>query len=76
MHFASTCPDYNLTLLPFCHSVAHKEAFENAKILHRDISVGNILITNDGHGLLIDWDLSKYIKDLAMGARQGERSVI
>ena len=46
------------------------------KILHREISVGNILITNDGHGLLIDWVLSKYIKDLAIGARQGERSVI
>ena len=38
------------------------------KILHCNISVGNILITNDGHRLLIDWDLSKYIKDLSMGA--------
>jgi thiamine kinase-like enzyme len=30
-----------------------------AKILHRDISVGNILITSQGNGILIDWELSK-----------------
>jgi thiamine kinase-like enzyme len=34
-----------------------QEALEKAQILHRDISVGNILITTDGRGLLIDWDL-------------------
>ena len=68
MRFARHVP----IIIQLCyHSVAHKEAFENVKILHRDINVGNILITNDGHGLLIDWDLSKYIKDLAVGARQG-----
>jgi serine/threonine protein kinase len=30
-----------------------------AGILHRDFSPGNIIITSDGKGLLIDWDLSK-----------------
>uniref|UniRef100_A0A0W0FRP8 Protein kinase domain-containing protein n=1 Tax=Moniliophthora roreri TaxID=221103 RepID=A0A0W0FRP8_MONRR len=38
---------------------AHKGAYEQAKILHRDISVGNILITDEGDGLLIDWEFSK-----------------
>ncbi|KAF8514450.1 hypothetical protein BU17DRAFT_94560 [Hysterangium stoloniferum] len=38
---------------------AHRHAFYDAKILHRDISAGNILITSSGRGLLIDWDLSK-----------------
>ena len=30
-------------------------------ILHRDVSAGNILITEEGSGILIDWDLSKKI---------------
>ncbi|KAH7921106.1 hypothetical protein BV22DRAFT_1198444 [Leucogyrophana mollusca] len=39
---------------------AHKHAYEDAGILHRDISVGNIILKNDGTGgLLIDWDLCK-----------------
>ncbi|EEB89149.1 hypothetical protein MPER_12790, partial [Moniliophthora perniciosa FA553] len=37
---------------------AHKDALEKAGILHRDISVGNILITDEG-GMLIDWDFSR-----------------
>ncbi|KZV69778.1 hypothetical protein PENSPDRAFT_608208 [Peniophora sp. CONT] len=36
---------------------AHSVAYEKAKILHRDVSTGNILIDEDGHALLIDWDL-------------------
>ncbi|VDB91500.1 unnamed protein product [Peniophora sp. CBMAI 1063] len=36
---------------------AHAVAYEKAKILHRDISTGNILIDEHGHALLIDWDL-------------------
>ncbi|KAG0691993.1 hypothetical protein DFH29DRAFT_818458, partial [Suillus ampliporus] len=39
---------------------AHKDAFENAKILHRDLSVGNIVIYR-GVGFLIDWDLAKLL---------------
>ena len=56
-------------------NIAHKEAYENARILHRDISAGNILITDGGRGLLIDWDISKRVEDLDKGARQSERSV-
>ncbi|KAF8224713.1 hypothetical protein L208DRAFT_1409789, partial [Tricholoma matsutake] len=36
---------------------AHQVAYFNAHVLHRDISAGNILITDDNNGLLIDWDL-------------------
>ncbi|KAF8227006.1 hypothetical protein L208DRAFT_1158281, partial [Tricholoma matsutake] len=32
-----------------------------ARFLHCDFSPGNIIITVDGKGLLIDWDLSKLL---------------
>ncbi|PFH48096.1 hypothetical protein AMATHDRAFT_66251 [Amanita thiersii Skay4041] len=38
---------------------AHRDAYHLAKVLHGDISVDNILIDENGRGLLIDWDLSK-----------------
>ncbi|TFY69131.1 hypothetical protein EVG20_g3283 [Dentipellis fragilis] len=41
---------------------AHWDAYTLAKILHRDISGGNIVILDEGErtrGILIDWDLSK-----------------
>ncbi|KAG2370342.1 hypothetical protein BDR07DRAFT_1179562, partial [Suillus spraguei] len=38
----------------------YKDAFELAKVLHRDLSVGNIVIYK-GEGYLIDWDLSKLL---------------
>ncbi|KAI9509887.1 hypothetical protein F5148DRAFT_1147929 [Russula earlei] len=37
----------------------HAVAYKRTKILHRDVSAGNILIRKDGSGILIDWDLSK-----------------
>jgi RIO-like serine/threonine protein kinase len=37
---------------------AHRESYYNGRVLHRDISAGNIVIYNGG-GLLIDWDMSK-----------------
>ncbi|KAG2740242.1 hypothetical protein P692DRAFT_20678748, partial [Suillus brevipes Sb2] len=39
---------------------AHKDAFELAKVLHRDLSVGNVVIYK-GKGYLIDWDLAKLV---------------
>ncbi|KAI0311259.1 hypothetical protein OF83DRAFT_1177768 [Amylostereum chailletii] len=41
------------------HLPAHGQAYTLLKILHRDISAGNIIITDDGRGLLIDWDLCR-----------------
>ncbi|KAH9486262.1 hypothetical protein JR316_0000326 [Psilocybe cubensis] len=38
---------------------AHHEVFELARILHRDISVGSIVIEKNGGGILVDWDLSE-----------------
>ncbi|KAG2746623.1 hypothetical protein P692DRAFT_20679435, partial [Suillus brevipes Sb2] len=38
---------------------AHEEAYHKAGILHRDVSVGNLIVTDDGEGLLIDWDLCR-----------------
>ena len=54
-------------------SVAHTAAFFKAKVLHRDISVGNIIIHN-GEGLLIDWDLS-VVMDKKSKRRRQERTV-
>jgi serine/threonine protein kinase len=45
--------------------VAHRDAYYKARILHRDVSAGNILITEKGGGILIDWDLSKKVKEYA-----------
>ncbi|KAH9953895.1 hypothetical protein BC827DRAFT_1379725 [Russula dissimulans] len=54
---------------------AHTAAYEKAQILHRDVSAGNILIADDGSGMLIDWDLSKkVIKDVDREARSHSRT--
>ncbi|KAF8176473.1 hypothetical protein BJ912DRAFT_699372 [Pholiota molesta] len=42
---------------------AHDGAFFDCRVLHRDISVGNIIITDEGSGLLIDWDLCLKLDD-------------
>ncbi|KZV71574.1 hypothetical protein PENSPDRAFT_630079 [Peniophora sp. CONT] len=39
---------------------AHAIAFNAGSILHRDISINNILI-KDGRGLLIDWDMCRHL---------------
>ncbi|KAA1467100.1 hypothetical protein DENSPDRAFT_868861 [Dentipellis sp. KUC8613] len=41
--------------------IALGEAYSLADILHRDVSGGNILINEEGRGVLIDWDLSKEV---------------
>jgi RIO-like serine/threonine protein kinase len=48
---------------------AHTAAYFDAGVLHRDISAGNIMITDvldardETGGLLIDWDLSAVLDD-------------
>ncbi|KJA18890.1 hypothetical protein HYPSUDRAFT_204985 [Hypholoma sublateritium FD-334 SS-4] len=37
---------------------AHDDTWFKGQILHRDISVNNIIIAENGEGILIDWDLS------------------
>ncbi|KAI0689807.1 hypothetical protein C8T65DRAFT_700155 [Cerioporus squamosus] len=61
--------------------IAHKHAWEIAGILHRDVSVGNILIYDQpGNkkspilGLLSDWDLAKTKEQLQGPATQRTRS--
>lgn len=42
---------------------AHWKAFQKAGVLHRDVSVNNILIDENGNGVLIDWELAVFIDD-------------
>ncbi|GJE86570.1 hypothetical protein PsYK624_026500 [Phanerochaete sordida] len=61
-----------------CHAfIGHTQAYERARILHRDISIGNIMINvEDGYGFLNDWDLCKFREDLESGAPASEPSGI
>lgn len=55
--------------------LGHKDAWEKARILHRDVSFNNILILEtvspDGSlkrkGVLSDWELSKYRENMETG---------
>ncbi|EIW76702.1 hypothetical protein CONPUDRAFT_76310 [Coniophora puteana RWD-64-598 SS2] len=61
--FAST---WQLVKALSCAFKAHHQAFKKARSLHRDVSVGNILIdTSTGDGYLIDWHIAKSIDDEA-----------
>ncbi|KAF9234156.1 hypothetical protein BU15DRAFT_52925 [Melanogaster broomeanus] len=51
---------------------AHRFAYEVLQLLHRDISPGNIILTEDGRGLLIDWELAKTVGEI--GNRRRERT--
>ena len=55
---------------------AHKDAFERCRILHRDISLANILMNlNKEGGFLNDWDLAININDMQKDRRQQRRTV-
>ncbi|KAF8444058.1 hypothetical protein L210DRAFT_3759168 [Boletus edulis BED1] len=51
---------------------AHSHAVNYAKLLHRDISVGNIILTDEGKGLLIDWEMAKKMDE--HGSRRPDRT--
>ncbi|KAJ8523318.1 hypothetical protein ONZ45_g140 [Pleurotus djamor] len=51
----------------------HKQAYKLCNLLHRDVSGGNILILDNGDGLLNDWDLAIRL-DESGSARTGERT--
>ncbi|KAJ2982567.1 hypothetical protein NUW54_g10735 [Trametes sanguinea] len=61
---------------------AHEDAYKKARVMHRDISVGNILIIPPNHknkkstyqGLLADWELSKGLDDYKVKARHPDRT--
>ena len=60
-----------LTIGPYC-GIAHEEAWEKAGVLHRDVSLGNILIDTAEvpgipNGFLNDWDRCKYKEELEDG---------
>ncbi|KAF8447201.1 hypothetical protein L210DRAFT_3641170 [Boletus edulis BED1] len=51
---------------------AHAHAVNCARILHCDISSGNIILTDEGRGLLIDWELAEMMdKCGSEGGRTG-----
>ena len=51
-------------------------AWTKANVLHRDISIGNILIDPEpSEGMLIDWDLCRLECELASGPTEPDRTV-
>jgi len=78
---ALSCAFKGTHSVPFCHlphvffiAAAHHQAVKKARILHRDISVGYIIIDKaTGDGYLIDWEMAKSVDDEA--SRTHERTV-
>jgi len=57
--------------------LAYDGAYYDASILHRDISVGNIMISEGGGGggFLIDWDMCVHVGPGAKSSGRVERTV-
>ncbi|PPQ78945.1 hypothetical protein CVT25_002396 [Psilocybe cyanescens] len=53
----------------------HREAYDKAMVVHRDISANNIMIDKGGRGLLVDWDFSKSIDEKKKERQQPERTL-
>ena len=50
-------------------------AYEDAKVLHRDVSGGNVLIDKDGEGMLIDWDMCVWLDNKEETEKIGQKVV-
>ncbi|KAF5383350.1 hypothetical protein D9757_008377 [Collybiopsis confluens] len=61
---------YAFTRAIFHAITAHRDACDKAKLLHRDISSGNIII-HEGDGYLIDWERAKSLDDKEIRANEG-----
>ena len=59
--------------MPFI--VAHGAAYEKAQVLHRDVSGGNVLIDQNGQGILIDWDMCVWLENKDEAERIGQKVV-
>ena len=59
--------------MPFI--VAHGAAYEEAKVLHRDVSGGNVLIDQNGQGILIDWDMCVWLENKDEAESIGQKVV-
>lgn len=55
--------------------LAHRDAYEKCGILHRDVSGNNVMMKDDGGGILNDWDQARKVVDMVNGPRQWSRSV-
>ena len=60
--------------MPMSYFVAHDAAYYDANILHRDISAGNIMIS-EGGGFLIDWNMCVHVEEGAEPSGRVERTV-
>ncbi|KAF8970554.1 hypothetical protein BDZ97DRAFT_1652449 [Flammula alnicola] len=56
-----------------CALLAHWDAVTKANILHRDVSLGNIVMVGE-EGILIDWELSKRVGQGPTTARCDEKT--
>uniref|UniRef100_A0A0W0G398 Fungal-type protein kinase domain-containing protein n=1 Tax=Moniliophthora roreri TaxID=221103 RepID=A0A0W0G398_MONRR len=67
---------WEITNAVYCGVIAHQDPVVKAGVLHRDVSVGNILIVRENgtlDGILIDWELSERIDRRPTEARSYER---
>ena len=48
-------------------AIAITKAYEVAGLLHRDVSIRNVMLTSDGRGILNDWDHAGSTDNLAAG---------
>jgi len=58
----------------FCFS-AHDTAYYDANILHHNISIGNIMISEGEGGFLIDWDICVCVEEGAEPSGRVEKTV-